>query len=237
MLLKRVVIVAVLTVLFSSSYVWAHCHNNTSCEDLDADLVTFDKWIEPNDNHVTFLLNSPGGYPLLGTDVRYAASRWSRIGYLNSRIRFKVSQEGITNISAGQRDTYNVVSWVDYLPWGENNQYIGARAHVYFFDDDFDRIQEADIGFNYYAPYDRHGYTADDEICIREVATHEFGHWIFLEDLLASDDPNDPHCWIYEEYTMWGSIGYNEHDKETLRCEDKWGAYRTYGLESDDDDN
>ena len=108
------------------------------------------------------------------------------------------------------------------MPWGEDDEYSIAEAWIWTYDDDWDRVEEADIGFNYYAPLDRHGYTDDSEYCIRDVATHEFGHWVVLEDVLEAHN-----CSAYEEYTMWEEGFTDEelaHIKETLRCEDKWGA-------------
>ena len=234
MLVNRclVIIVSVLVVTLISAYAWANCHQSSSCENVMDHMVSLEKWILPDDNHVRYYLNSQAGYPPLANDVTYGANQWSRVPYNNGKIRFKISQLATTNLPALRRDNFNVVGWTSVLPWGENNEYIIAEAWIWSYEDDWDRIEEADIGLNYYAPLDRHGHTDDTEYCIRNVATHEFGHWVKFWDLLEAHN-----CAAYEEYTMWGRTYVDEsksHKQETLECEDKWGLWKTYGLMPED---
>ena len=84
---------------------------------------------------------------------------------------------------------------------------------------------EADMVLNYNLDWEQHGQTSDYEYCIRNTATHEFGHYVLLWDLLPSHN-----CSEYERYTMWGrNMGWNTHGKESLECEDKWAVEYMYG--------
>ena len=232
MLVKKciAIIISVIVVSLIATVAWSDCHNSPSCENLMDHMVSLEKWILSDNNHVRYYLNSQQGYPQLGSDVAYGAAAWSRIPYKGGKIRFKISASAITNLPALVGDGFNVIAWTSVLPWGENNEYVLAEAWTWAYDNDWDRIEEADIGFNYYA--DNYGDTDNSEYCIRNVATHEFGHWVKLWDLYASHN-----CTAYEEYTMWGHSYPHEskaHKQESLECEDKWGAWKTYGLMPED---
>ena len=85
------------------------------------------------------------------------------------------------------------------------------------------RLRDVDIIINYKAPFDTHGNVDDDEVCIRDTATHEFGHFIGLLDLVPKYvGGRRLHCRAYERYTMWQPVPLGDHDKETIECEEKW---------------
>lgn len=88
------------------------------------------------------------------------------------------------------------------------------------------QIVEADIVFDYYQPYAAHSDNnfPTDKYCIRNVATHEFGHWVLLLDVSTGDCPS------YAPYTMrqWPPGSFNVHSQESLECEDKYGLWYTY---------
>ena len=79
MLVKRflVTVIAVLLLILSAAYEWANCHTSPQCENLLDHMVTLEKWILSDNNHVKYYLNSQAGYPGLGTDCQHAASQWS----------------------------------------------------------------------------------------------------------------------------------------------------------------
>ena len=83
-------------------------------------MVSLEKWILSDDNHVKYYLNSQAGYLQLATDVAYGASQWSRIPYNNGNIRFKISQQDTTTWTALCGDYVNVLAWMFVLPWGED---------------------------------------------------------------------------------------------------------------------
>ena len=80
---------------------------------------------------------------------------------------------------------------------------------------------------NYYAPYAKHAsnvHDNTDKYCLRNVVTHEFGHFVKLQDVGYGSACDDG----YQNYTMWYSTSKGEDKKETLECEDKHGVYQMY---------
>lgn len=80
---------------------------------------------------------------------------------------------------------------------------------------------------NYYAPFGKHSgdlHVDADKYCLRNIATHEWGHFVNLRDLSPAHDC-DSH---YSRYTMWWSTVLGESKKETLECEDLHGLYHVY---------
>ena len=63
-----------------------------------------------------------------------------------------------------------------------------------------------------------------DKYCIRNIATHEFGHWVSLKDVYYVQ------CQNYEPYTMFSPAEpqFDFHKQEDLECEDKYGLWYTY---------
>ena len=234
MLLKRVCFILFSVFLVGSivTYLWAHCHDDSSCENLTTDLILGKQWDQPNDNEVEYVVNTTtyNDRPNLLTDVDYAASYWHRIEFNGEIVAFGLVRNGQTTTTWDPfvRDDHNVVGWGE-LDWNNHRKVTGA-ARIWS-NSSTGEIYEIDTKINYYAPFDTHGNVDDDEYCIRNTATHEFGHWIALKDLKPK--PNNTHCADYERYTMWQPGAIGSHDKETLECEDKWGAMHVYGTSGD----
>ncbi|MDE0043239.1 MAG: hypothetical protein OXT74_14465 [Candidatus Poribacteria bacterium] len=227
MFLKCFVLLALtLCLTVSAGYlVWAHCHNNTACEDLVNDLVSPKKWKEPNGNTVNYYINNRhySNPPDITTDVKNAAKKWSNLRVNNIDVAFKLHCVGATDASPDLiwSDGKSVVGWGDL--GNEWNSQIAVTV-TWTHDDDDNRIIEQDMIFNYYKKFDRHNHTDNTEYCIYNVATHEFGHWVRLKDLDRSHQCDNP----YAHYTMWKHIAKNEHKKISLRCEDKWALWYVY---------
>lgn len=229
MLLKKVCFVLFAIVLVSSiaTFVWAHCHNDSNCERLTTDLISNYKWDQPQDNQVRYIVNttSYNNKPNLLADIDYAASYWHRIEFNGQIVAFGLVRNGLTTTRMPfVRDNYNVVGWGS-LSWTRTKKVTGT-AKIWV-NRTTGEIYEIDTKINYYAPFNTHGNVGPDEYCIRNTATHEFGHWISLKDLKPK--ANNTHCRDYERYTMWQPSAMNNHDKETLECEDKWAALEVYG--------
>ena len=226
MFLKRFALLALMFCLTGSAYfVWAHCHNNTSCEDLTHDLVSRMKWQESNGNTVNYYINRHhySNPPNITTDVKNAATKWTSVRVNNIDVAFKLHYAGPTTQTPKLMwsDGKSVVGWGDL---GNEPDSELAVTVTWTHDDDDNQIIEQDMTFNYYKDYDRHHHTDYSEYCIYNVATHEFGHWVRLKDLGPSHDCDNP----YAQYTMWKPIGKDEHKKESLRCEDKWALWYVY---------
>ena len=227
MLLKRVVLLGfILCLVLSSGYlVWSHCHNTESCEDLNNDLVPDQAWSTSSEAHqIEYKVNVLHNYGKdeLRPSLSAAAPAWSDLRFNGVDIEFSLRYAGTTYESpGGNSDGENTIGWKNLGSCDEDTL---AYTYVYLDPNDSGRIIECDLGFNYYLPYDEHGSTNDTEYCIQNVTTHEFGHWVRLFDLGQTNGCNSS----YSLYTMWRTAGKNEHTKEDLRCEDKWGLWYTY---------
>ncbi len=182
----------------------------------------FSGWKLPS-NGITYFVNPsrvrvPSGYPLTADQIIQAIKDsfavWTEA---NSSLTFNYG--GTTYAQAGRLDGINAISW--------RNLQAGALAITYVWvSRSTRRVVEADTAFNNrYAWYDfsvPNGYTADT-YCpdlplaydIRNIATHEFGHWIGLADLYNSAD---------KDATMYGYGDIQELKKRTLATGDRTGA-------------
>ena len=249
MLAKRIgiAVFAVLVVFCWIEHLQAHCHDvernpetgedEPSCEDLPGDLVSNEYWSTTQNNTVTYEINvtykvglPPAKRPYPKLDVQIAASRWDRIRYTNEEgetrnIKFGLAFDGETTRKSNVIDGVNVVAY-GHLPWSAGNR-IAGRVYYDHYDAPYsNRIKECDMRLNYYAPFDKHPHVGPGELCIRNIAAHEFGHFLKLNDLKTTHGCTTP----YSRYTMWGYWTYADHDMESLECEDKWAAYYKYGF-------
>ena len=223
MLRKRAALVGfIFCLVLSSAYlVWSHCHNTDSCEDLVNDLVANQAWSNPNIDYKVNVLHNYGKDELRPT-LEAATPAWSDLRVNGVDIEFSLHYAGTTyETPGGNSDGENTIGWRNL---GNGDGCPLAHTYTYLHPTDSSRIIECDLGFNYYQPYDEHGSTNDTEYCIQNVTTHEFGHWVRLFDLGQTNGCNSS----YSHYTMWRTAGKNEHTKEDLRCEDKWGLWYTY---------
>lgn len=223
MLRKYAALVGIICYLvLSSAYlVWSHCHNDDNCEDLINDLVSGESWSNPNIDYKVNVLHNYGRDELRPT-LATARVAWSDLTFNGDDIEFSLHYDGTTyETPGGNSDGENTIGWVTL---GSDEDAPLAYTYVYLHPTDSSRIIECDLGFNYYQPFDEHNDVDPDEYCLLDVATHEFGHWVSLNDLDIYSG-----CYSsYRFYTMWHKIGKDEHWRESLRCEDKWGLWRTY---------
>lgn len=86
-------------------------------------------------------------------------------------------------------------------------------------------ISETDTTINTSVNYTTVG--AANSYDVRNVMTHEFGHWLKLSDLSSGWSPS--WCGWGGESTMCGVIYYNETNKRSLESDDKNGIKAIYG--------
>ncbi|MCX7968470.1 MAG: matrixin family metalloprotease [Armatimonadetes bacterium] len=169
-------------------------------------------WVNPSRVRV------PSGYSLTPDQIVQAVKDsfavWSAA---NPALIFTYG--GTTSVQAGRLDGINAISW--------RNLQAGALAVTYVWvSRSTGRVIEADTAFNNrLAWYDfivPDGYTPDTHCPdrpvaydIRNIATHEFGHWIGLADLYNSAE---------KDATMYGYGDVQELKKRTLATGDKSGA-------------
>jgi len=160
----------------------------------------------------------PSGYSLT-TDQIIQAIQDSFAVWNEANSALVFNYGGTTSAQAGRLDGINAISW--------RRLQAGALAVTYVWvSRATGRVVEADTVFNnLYAWYDfsiPDGYTADN-YCpdrpvaydIRNIATHEFGHWVGLADLYSNAD---------KDATMYGYGDVQELKKRTLATGDRNGA-------------
>lgn len=210
----------VLTILCASS-VMAHCHDSASCERPFKHLISRDRWEKEDDNTVDYYVNDDfsDDLPSFFPDVTTAASYWSRIEFDDEIVEFALRYKGPTHLHPNDEDTKNVIGW----GWFEGEER-GPLGQVFRYYDNTNgrRLIEQDMMLNYYHLYANHSADDDEKFCLLQVITHEFGHFIRLLDV------PDNVCPEYSRYTMFRETGPGDHRKESLECEDKWGAFYTY---------
>jgi hypothetical protein len=160
----------------------------------------------------------PPGYSLT-TDQIIQAIKDSFAVWSEANPALVFNYGGTTSAQAGRLDGINAISW--------RRLQAGALAVTYVWvSRATGRVVEADTTFNnLYAWYDFNipdGYTADN-YCpdrpvaydIRNIATHEIGHWVGLADLYSDAD---------KDATMYGYGDVQELKKRTLATGDRNGA-------------
>ena len=210
-------------IVISSVKVMGHCHDSIPCEQPMDDLISTERWDEPHNNKVRYFVNNTSlpNFPSFFPDITIASGKWSKIRFNNQTTRFSLQYAGSTTLHPAREDGMNVVGWEAPSRWDSVGEmytwydYEGSRW-----------ITEQDLLFNYYLDWERHPAPTSGHWCIMEVATHEFGHWVRLLDVGNPSLGQD--CQEYEYYTMYYKGLPNEHVRETLNCEDKWGAWYTY---------
>jgi hypothetical protein len=119
------------------------------------------------------------------------------------------SWQGTISKNAGKRDGYNVVAWGHYRA--------GVIAVTYIWYSG-SQILETDILLNTFYKWSLSGESG--KMDIKNIMTHEFGHWAGLADLY-----NDKDYWL----TMYGYSDYGETYKRTLGLGDTNGLEYRYG--------
>jgi len=171
------VLVSILLVIVTSFDVLGHCLNGEPGENPDH-LISKKRWDAPSGNKVYYYIDRTElpGMPSLYTDVTWASTQWSRVQFNNQTVNFELSYAERIPRSPGYKDYWNVVGWGTI----EENPVAVAATRRWYSVTNQRRLIEVDTIFNYYQPYRAHGQTEPGKICLRDVATHEFGHWVEL---------------------------------------------------------
>jgi len=121
---------------------------------------------------------------------------------------------GTTEESWYTQDDQNTISWVKFIP----RDYIAIA--VMWYDPGTMIIWEFDIVFNTFHNWGIDPVKKDRAFDIQNIATHEFGHPVGLDDLYDE---------IYSELTMYGYSSKGETKKCSLEEGDIAGAQQLYG--------
>jgi hypothetical protein len=141
------------------------------------------------------------------TAIQNGCGAWNGAGS-----RFGFHYVGTTPTAASTYDSHNVV-WKGDM--GRNNI---LAQNTYWYDRRTKIVSENDIQFNTYYRYSvvkQTGY-----YMVQDLATHELGHCLVLNDLYGGGDT---------ELTMYGYGATNEDKKCTLETGDKAGIIYIYG--------
>jgi len=145
--------------------------------------------------------------------VQAAAEAWDAVTTTTDLFNYA----GTTEKSWYQEDGENTVSWVKFFP----RDYI---AMVVMWYDDDKVIWEFDIVFNAFHKWGIDPIKEDEDkikaFDIQNIATHEFGHPVGLDDLYLTE---------YRELTMYGYSSKGETQKCSLEEGDIAGAQEPYG--------
>jgi len=169
-----------------------------------------------------FNIDPDGTSDIAGTaelnEVRTAFNTWENDYF--SGIDFYDNGTGyhLTASNYNVESYFNVIGWLNY---GK----IDPLAETYYFEDEdtgFLRLTELHIVFNDYNTWCI-GATAG-QLDVQEIAAHEIGHWLLLEDLYSDSN---------SEQTMYIGSSYAETKKRTLEYGDTNGAHYLYPIEND----
>ena len=168
--------------------------------------VTANYWINPNNDY---------GFSKSEVEsvINAAAKTW------DDQTTFDVfAYRGTTESAAGEKDGCNVVSWGKYSQsnaiavtfiWYTRTR-VGRSIRM--------EIVETDTLLNIYYSWSLSG--EDGKMDVRNIMTHEFGHWCGLDDLYKDRD-----YWL----TMYGYASVGETHKRTLGYGDILGLQKVYG--------
>ena len=151
------------------------------------------------------------------------ASKWTNISFRGNNVAFWFYCSGNTVRTALDADNQNTVGWSGITRTGNTL----AICRPWVSQNDATELVETDIAFNYYKRdlLKPHGQVTDDTVCIRDIATHEFGHAAGLNDVVRynpNEDKSPENCPEYNHYSMNTSSFANNHYRESLACEDKY---------------
>lgn len=178
---------------------------------------------------VTFELNKYGCPDCDGEldAIRLGSSHWTDVE--ESYFRFvEGSETGIMNISSSAYDGHNVIVFYEPeyaelygqggLPFGGN--YIGVTVFWFSEQAGYNEIFECDLAFNGYDwEWDTSSGGTQGKMDVENIATHELGHWLSLDDLYEADS---------REYTMYGYSSAGEIKKRSLEYDDEDGIIYLY---------
>jgi PKD repeat protein len=132
----------------------------------------------------------------------------------NGQADFVFNYGGTTGTQEGSYDGNNIVGFED--------DYTQEYVAVTYIWSSGGNISECDMRFNTYDYnwHDGSGACGGSEMDIWNVATHEFGHFLCLEDLYGGGDA---------QKTMYGYVAYGETKKRDLHSDDIAGIQAIYG--------
>ena len=230
--MKRITLITIVIscFIFTAITIHASCHDDATCEKVELRLLRSLRWHENYSNRVDYYINDldPSGMPSLTTDVNAAGITWKLVQFEGDTVQFNIRYLGSTFLHPAQNelpDNHNVMGWKGLGTGGDSPI---ARTFTWWAEHDPSRIVEADIGFNYYKPLNTHQNASSTQYCIRDTASHEWGHLAGL-DHITRDDANEDNCEAhYQYYTMYSRVWKGYHLKESLECEDKWAHHKNY---------
>ena len=162
------------------------------------------KWSVRN---VSYLINESSGPSGASTAIQAAMNTWSTV----SGATFQYTSGGSTSGTGGSRDYQNICSF----------GYLGTDGTVaqntFWFNPTTGVESESDVVFNTYYSWSVTG--AAGAFDLQNIATHELGHALSLDDLYGSGDT---------EKTMYGYASKGETKKRTLDADDMAGIVYLY---------
>ncbi len=158
------------------------------------------------------------------------ARQWNYARCDGSQTGFPIlTYVGTTDLQAGFRgDNHNVVGFAHVDGPGRRIAY----ADVYTKRSNRNVIQECDIRIDYYEDHDNHSefdvprLAQHEGYCLQDTLTHEFGHWVKLNDVVDNPECNPGGlrvCLDYYWYTMNECVQTDEHHREDLHA--TWYMY------------
>jgi len=163
----------------------------------------------------TFYVNSNGTTDTDGefTAIQNSLITWSSV--TNSNLLFIYG--GTTPRTPTISDGYNDIGWIE-SNWPYDATVIGANTYSFDGFPSSNLLFESDIRFNgVNYTWTTAGQTG--RMDVQNIATHELGHALNLQDLYGTADA---------EKTMYGQSGYNETKQRTLEPGDIMGVVYLY---------
>jgi hypothetical protein len=161
-----------------------------------------------NTNSVTYYINPAGGPSNSISAINAAAQTWSNV----STSSFTFVYGGTTsNPKYGENDSINTVSF------GPMNKSGVVGESLRWYNTSTGKILDADMRFNTKLAWATNG--SSNAYDVQNIATHEFGHYLSLDDLYASLD---------SEKTMYGYTNTGETKRRTLEQDDIHGISYLY---------
>ena len=228
------VLILILVLAFTPIHAWAQCYGTPGCERPETFVATYTKW-GSSVNFIRWKVSTARDGNRIISDAIIAARQWNDARCNGQRTGFPpLSYNGTTSIQAGRRGyNQNIVGFAHVDGPGRRL----AQADIITHRTDNNRIVEAHIRLDYYEDHDAHSEwdrpRPRDQIghCIRDTLTHEFGHWVQLNDVrhTTRNCPGSGHvCSGYRWYTMNNCVEKDQHFREDLHTADKHAAWYTY---------
>lgn len=163
------------------------------------------KW---NTNSVTYYINTSGGPSDSLSAIYYAMSTWTSVSSSN----FTFVYGGTTTSTAhGSNDGYNITDFGGGLESGT------IAENAVWYNSSTGSILDSDIRFNTSYAWNTTGSAGAMDV--QNIATHEFGHSLLLDDLYGAAD---------SDKTMYGYSSYGETKKRMLDTDDINGVAYLY---------